>query len=116
MAKKAARRSKAAAKEGVNKAQEIRNTFTSMGWQARSRDVIKALADRGISVSSAQVSNVRTAHQKRQEASAAKAAAVPAAAAAADFERALLSAKELVQRAGGMADARKMLDLLQKLR
>ena len=60
MAKKSAPKKRKTKKQsssnGVSKAQSIRDTAKELGKKARPRDIIAALADKGISVSSQQVS------------------------------------------------------------
>ncbi len=89
------------------KADAIRNMFGEMGAKARARDVVAALAARGIVVSSAQVSTLRKAIPRRGAAQSPSANSVP-------FDH-LLAAKSLAARLGGITVARRALDSLAKL-
>jgi hypothetical protein len=90
-----------------SKADAIRGMLDTMGKEARSRDVIAALAKRGMAVSSAQVSTLRKkAHRGR---------AVPALAAYAVSLDQLVAAKNLADRLGGIDVARHALASLAKL-
>jgi len=93
--------------KGVSKADAIRNMFTEMGLDARPRDVIAALKARGIVVTSAQVSTLRSKLSKNGS---------PAGTAVGEVSLAhLLAAKQLAARLGGIANARQALDSLAKL-
>lgn len=51
-------------KRRVNKARLIREVLNNLGYDARPKQVIEVLAARKITVSSAQVSNIKAAHRK----------------------------------------------------
>ena len=88
--------SKRRRKQG-NKAEAIRQAWGEMGADARPRDVIATLADRGIKVTSAQVSTLRNG--KTREAS---------------FEH-LLAARALANQLGSLEAAKSALDSLARL-
>ena len=88
------------------KADAIRGMFGEMGAKARSRDVVAALAARGIKVTSAQVSTLRkTIGSGRAKASSAYSVSLDH----------LMAAKALAQRLGGIAVAQRALESLAKL-
>jgi hypothetical protein len=92
---------------GPSKADAIRNMFDELGLQARSRDVISTLAQRGVVVTSAQVSTLRKTHSLHPQASSSYASTVP-------YEH-LQAAKSLADRLGGIENARHALASLAKL-
>jgi hypothetical protein len=110
MAKKRAGRGR---RSGVNKAQAIRDEFGVQGADARPRDVRAVLLERGIKVSSAQVSNIKASlrgkgvKKGRRRAVAGSNGAVSVAA--------LLEAKRLAKRMGGVEAAKRALDVLVRL-
>lgn len=119
MAKKRGRRS------GSNKSQQIRDTYESLGADARPRDVLHALQSQGIDVSRALVTNVLKRHgagpARKPGRPAGKATAKKAGAgrpgrppkAAGDVSLgAVMAAKKLVGEVGSLAAARKALDTL----
>lgn len=115
MAKKTSRRGRRR-KSDVNKAHEIRSEFERQGGEARPRDVIAALAAKGVEVSSAQVSNVKKAlagggavkaKPGRKKTSRASSDAVSL--------DTLLEAKRLAERLGGVDAAKRALDVLSRL-
>jgi hypothetical protein len=85
-----------------SKADAIRSMWSTMGIGARPRDVIEALAERGVKVSSAQVGMLRTANGKRN------------GAAPVSLEH-LMAAKKLAEHLGGIDVARRALDGLAKV-
>lgn len=92
----------------TSKADSIRNMLAQMGAEARSRDVIAALAKRGVPVSSAQVSTLRkTTHSRRSSTGSTSVQDV-------SLEH-LLAAKNLAERLGGIEVARRALANLAKL-
>jgi hypothetical protein len=138
MAKKRAGRGS----DGVNKSAAIREVFDLHGLGVKSKDVISALAARGITVSSAHVANERSRLMLKQKkggdgavsaASAARRGRKPgrkpgrrpgrrpgrkpgvAAAPLSRMENTLLEAKRLADLVGGIGEARRALDLLAKL-
>ena len=102
----------------VNKSAAIREELARRGGQAASGEIIKALAERGITVSSAHVAN-----EKARQLGKMQSGAVPKSKARSSraidvgsFEQTLLAAKQFVDRAGGIDEARKVLELLARLR
>ncbi len=94
-----------------SKAQAIRDQFEALGVNARPKDVIAALAAKGIKVSSAQVSNLKARHGKGKK----RGAKVGAGTNGSFTLEALVDAKKLADRLGGVESARKLLDALSKL-
>jgi hypothetical protein len=93
---------------GVNKAEAIRGAWAEIGTSGRPRDVIALLADRGIKVTSAQVSTLRKSVSNKRGAVAVSAVhAVP-------FEH-LVLAKGLAARLGSIDNAQQALASLSKL-
>jgi hypothetical protein len=82
--------------------------FGRMGHAARPRDVIAALKKRGVKVTSAQVSTLR----RKLSSNGAHRRAAAAHVVSLDH---LLAAKELAERLGGIAIARRVLDSLAQL-
>ncbi len=98
-----------AAKNGSghgSKADAIRTMFDQLGASARPRDVVAALAQRGIKVTSAQVSTLRKAARRPGHASVAVGGV--------SFEH-LVAAKSLSERLGGIDRARQALEHLARL-
>ncbi len=103
--KKAGRRSHAGK---LSKASAIRAAWEKLGHSARPRDVIAALAARGVAVSSAQVSMLRKSllgNGRSEAASSAMSVSLDH----------LLAAKALAHRLGGIEPARQALASLAKL-
>jgi hypothetical protein len=90
----------------VSKADAIRNAWSELGHHARPRDVISVLAQRGVSVSSAQVSTLRKSPRRHGRGSA------EATSVSLDH---LLAAKTLVDRLGSIDVARTALANLARL-
>jgi hypothetical protein len=103
---KATRKSRKNSK-GVSKADAIRNMFGEMGLEARPRDIIAALKARGVAVTSAQVSTLRSKMSKDGSAVGPTVGEVSLAH--------LKAAKQLAARLGGIASARQALDSLAEL-
>jgi uncharacterized protein YneF (UPF0154 family) len=91
----------------TSKADAIRGMFGEMGAETRSRDVIAALAKRGVAVSSAQVSTMRGQLNHPRTGALAHVHA-------ASYDH-LLAAKKLVALLGGIAPAQRALADLAKL-
>jgi uncharacterized protein YneF (UPF0154 family) len=101
-------RGRGKANSQTSKADAIRTMLSEMGAEARSRDVIAALAKRGMAVSSAQVSTLRkTSHNKRSSPGSSTLHAI-------SLEH-LLAAKNLAERLGGIEVARQALASLARL-
>lgn len=111
--------------EKVNKSAEIRGTFRSLGKQARPKDVVAALAEKGITVSSAQVSMVRFNMKAKKAARKAAAPAVVAPTSKPIATRSkstsaisgqdLIEAKRLADELGGVERLKAALDVLAQL-
>jgi uncharacterized protein YneF (UPF0154 family) len=91
-----------------SKADAIRGMLGEMGVKARPRDVISALAERGVVVSSAQVSTLRKSQSRHRSSSS------TAIAGAVSLDH-LLAAKGLAERLGGIENARQAIASLAKL-
>ena len=101
----------------INKSAAIREELARRGGQVASGEIIKALAARGITVSSAHVANEKARQLgKTRGTTAAAGARSGRSADLGPFEQTLLAAKQFVDRAGGIDEARKVLDLLARLR
>lgn len=91
-----------------SKADAIRGMLGKLGFKSRPRDVISALADQGIVVSSAQVSTLRKSTKRRG------AVAVTTTSTSVSLEH-LMAAKNLAERLGGIDVARQALASLAKI-
>jgi arginine repressor len=101
----------------VNKAQRIRDVAKTLGKKVRPRDVIAELAKEGITVSSAQVSTTLSAagyRRKRRGKKTAVAASHPASGNGLNLD-ALIAAKALIAKVGGVQVAQEALAALKKL-
>jgi arginine repressor len=110
---------KAAAKNGAgetSKAQRIRDVAKTLGRKVRPRDVIAELAKEGVTVSSAQVSmTLRSAgYRRKRRGKNTAAAAHPAAGNGLNVE-ALIAAKALIAKVGGVEAAEEAIKVLKKL-
>ena len=101
---------KKAAKKEVNKAEEIRKMFDVQGKDARPKDVIAALEVKGITVSSAQVSNVKTSLGGKKAGRKGKASSNGHL----NLE-ALLATKALAAKLGGVEALKAALSAIEKL-
>ena len=105
--------------DGSSKAQAIRDKIKELGRRARPRDVIAALLERGITVSSAQVSMVRKQmglrKRRRQKAVASKSGSQGPAVGTVSVSD-LIAAKRLADSMGGAKMALKALATLERLR
>jgi hypothetical protein len=100
-------------RSGVNKAQAIRDQFAVLGAGARPKDVIAALAEKGIKVSSAQVSNIKSGLRGKRKKKGGRRAQTSVNGAVS--LAALLEAKRLAKRMGGVEAAKRALDVLVRL-
>ncbi len=92
-------------RKGVSKAEAIRQAWSELGAHARPRDVIESLAKKGVRVSSAQVSLLRTSNGKPRKLAAAHSLSIEH----------LLAAKILVGKVGSIKLARQAVANLAKL-
>lgn len=99
---------------GVNKAQEIRDQFAALGADARPKDVIAALTAKGVKVSSAQVSNIKSKLGGKRRGKPGRKPAHSSSNGAVSLA-ALLDAKRLAQKMGGVEAAKRALDVLVRL-
>jgi arginine repressor len=100
-------RGRRAGKSRVTKADAIRKMLDKLGADARPRDVIAALALRGVKVTSAQVSTLQKGLSRRRASTAVTADSV-------SFAH-LLAARDLAERLGGIDVARQALASLARL-
>jgi hypothetical protein len=107
-ARKPAGRGKASrGKSGMSKADAIRGMFEKLGSDARPRDVIAALKQQGVTVTSAQVSMLRGKAPKN--------GAIRVQAGTAVSYEHLVAAKQLADRLGGVDKARQALESFARL-
>jgi lambda repressor-like predicted transcriptional regulator len=112
-------RRKAAAANGTgetSKAQRIRNVAKALGKKVRPRDVIAELAKEGVTVSSAQVSATlrKAGYRRRRRGRVASAVATATSGNGLSLD-ALLAAKDLIERVGGVEAAEEALKAMKKL-
>lgn len=93
----------------INKAQAIRDTLAVMGRDSAPKDVIAELATKKITVSAAQVSNVKAELARKAAGGTGKGKGDLTVAT-------LLEAKQLADKLGGVEQARRALDTLARLR
>jgi hypothetical protein len=118
-ANKATRKKSTDSNDAVNKAEEIRKAAKELGGKkVRPRDVIAALATKGITVSSPQVSSTLKAagyrRTRRTKGSASPATKHPSTAGGLLLEH-LLAAKAMIAKVGSVEAAKKAIDVLAKL-
>lgn len=94
------------AKRKINKAQAIRDTLQSLGPDTRPKDVMAHLAEKRIKVSAAQISNIKSSLRGEANGDSKNGLTVDA----------LMKAKAMADRMGGVEKARKALDALATLR
>jgi arginine repressor len=102
----------------VSKAELIRQTAQSIPKPIRPRDIIAHLKDQGVEVSYALVSSTLRAaglRRRRRRRTAGGAVAMPAAANGLNLD-ALIAAKSLIEKVGGIENAQTALSALKKLR
>jgi arginine repressor len=118
------KRGRAAGASGdVNKSEEIRNIFKEHGPKTRTKDVVAALAEKGITVAPAQVSTVK-AHMKarrkaRREEMGGQMSAAPSKRGGAGgtiSAEDLLVAKRLADQLGGVERLKNALAVLDQLK
>ena len=97
----------------VSKATAIRSMFDELGLEARPRDVIAALKGKGVVVTSAQVSTLRSKLSSNGHGTS-RISASSVASSNVSLEH-LLAAKTLAERLGGIENARQALNSLAKL-
>jgi arginine repressor len=124
--KKKGKRSKAAASSAageVNKSEAIRDAYKELGPKTRTKDIVAALAEKGITVAPAQVSTVK-AHMKtkrkgRASASGGETVAAPSKRSANGSTISaedLLAAKRLANQLGGVERLKSALAVLDQLK
>jgi hypothetical protein len=112
MTKGAAVAKKSRSKDGVNKAQLIRDALKKLGMDAAAKDVQAFAEAQGASVAPAQISNIRTKLKEKGTSRGGKKAA-PSGALTADE---LVQVRVMAEKVGGVERARELLDVLNRLR
>ena len=113
-------RKTAAMKNGTTKAQSIRDTAKELGKKARPRDIVAALASKGIKVAPAQVSTVLKAAGLRRGRRRRKVVAAAAAKQHSGNGRGLninelVQVKKLAEQLGGPARLKELAAALERL-
>ncbi len=112
------RRKKTTPAEQPSKAAMIRQTAKALGRQVRPRDIIARLKEQGVEVSHALVSSTLRAagfrRKRRSRKSGAGVDGMPAAANGLNLD-ALIAAKSLIEKVGGIENAQAALSALKKL-
>ena len=112
----ATRAARAKAEVGTNKSQAIRDTVVELGKKCRPRDVIAKLKAQGIDVSAALVTNVMARSGRRRQKRTTRTAGGGRVVCADNLTmESLLSAKQLLDQVGSVAEAKRALDVLAKL-
>lgn len=104
---------KGRAKEGLNKAQLIRDALQKLGIDAPAKDVQTFTESHGASVAPAQISNIRT---KLKERSAGKGRKKSGGAGGAVTADELVQVRVMAAKVGGVERAKELLDILNRLR
>jgi len=114
------KKSAAAKAEQPSRAELIRQTAQSLGRRVRPRDIIAALKDRGVTVSSTLVSKTlaaagfRRRRRRRKLGAGAEARQAMSAGGSLNLD-ALIAAKALIEKVGGVENAQAALSALKKL-
>jgi hypothetical protein len=114
------KKSAAAKAEQPSRAELIRQTAQPLGRRVRPRDIIAALKDRGVTVSSTLVSKTlaaagfRRRRRRRKLGAGAEARQAMSAGGSLNLD-ALIAAKALIEKVGGVENAQAALSALKKL-
>jgi 23S rRNA pseudoU1915 N3-methylase RlmH len=111
-------RPKKSATGETSKAEHIRQTAKQMGKKVRPKEIIAALKEQGVVVTSPQVSSTLKAagyRRKRRGSKAASGATTTAASANGLTLNALVAAKEFIHKAGGIKAAEAAIHAMKKL-
>ena len=113
-------RNSAAQQNGTSKAQSIRDAFKELGKKARPKDIIAALAEKRITVSSGQVSTVLRAAglrrgRRRRKGVATVAAPMHSANGQSSMIDELLKVKKLAKELGGTDKIKELVVALERL-
>ena len=114
MAKAGAAVKKGRAKDGINKAQLIRDALKKHGIDAPAKDIQTECEAQGASVAAAQISNIRTKLKGGKPGRKAKKAASNGAAGGVTADE-LIQARVMADKVGGVARAKELLDILNRL-
>jgi len=100
----------------INKSQAIRDAFKELGRSSHPKEIRIALAEKGIAVSSAQISNVRTAMRakRKQRTASAPGRSVESSTASLSIDN-LLAAKKLVEQVGSIEAAQQAVQVFGRL-
>ena len=114
------KKSPAARAEQPSRAEMIRQTARAMGGKVRPRDIIAALKEKGVTVSSTLVSKTLAAagfrRKRRRRKAGAGADSRPAMSAGSSLNLdALLAAKALIAKVGGIENAQAAISAMKKL-
>jgi hypothetical protein len=114
------KKSRAAKAEQPSRAEMIRQTAQALGKRVRPRDIIAALKEKGVSVSHTLVSKTLAAagfrRKRRRRKAGAGADARPAMSAGGSLNLgALIAAKALIEKVGGIENAQAAISVLKKL-
>lgn len=104
---------KARSKDGLNKAQLIRDALKKLGMDAPAKDVQAFAEAQGATVAPAQISNLRTKLKGGKPAGRGRKVAVGAGAVTANE---LVQARNMAEKVGGVERAKELLDILNRLR
>lgn len=104
---------KGRAKEGLNKAQLIRDALKKLGIDAPAKDVQAYTESHGATVAPAQISNIRTKLKERAAGKGKKKSGGASGTVTADE---LVQARVMAAKVGGVERAKELLDILNRLR
>ena len=109
---------KSAGANEMTKAEHIRQAAKKLGKRVRPRDVVAALKEQGVAVTSPQVSKTLKAagyrRKRRAKRAAAAASTAPVTLNGLNL-KALIAAKELIHKAGGVKAAEAAIQAMKKL-
>ncbi|MGC3966013.1 MAG: hypothetical protein QM775_01170 [Pirellulales bacterium] len=100
-------------KDGVNKAQLVRDAFTKLGIDASAKDVQAECDAAGVTIAPAQISNIRT--KLKEGKSSGRKAGKAVGSNGGITAQELIQARVMADKVGGVTRAKELLDVLQKL-
>jgi hypothetical protein len=104
---------KTRSKDGLNKAQLIRDALKKLGMEAAAKDVQAYTESHGATVAPAQISNIRT---KLKDGSTGKGKKKSGAAGGTVTADELVQVRVMAAKVGGVERAKELLDILNRLR
>ncbi|MBL9082180.1 MAG: hypothetical protein JNK76_10265 [Planctomycetales bacterium] len=113
MAKAATATKRGRSKDGVNKAQLVRDAFAKLGIDASAKDVQAECDAHGVTIAPAQISNIRTKIKEGKKPGRRGAKAGGSSNGITADE--LIQARVMADKVGGVARAKELLDVLQQL-